>query len=1313
MHMQEWVERYRRNRGAAAAELMTLLVKAGGCDEELTEEDVEGGEVDQLAQRLTNHMVQDGGVDMFHHNRYARSFAAHYCLFWDKALRGLAAADLLFDDFELNDKLCRLVTALNISIVRSFRHAATLTAAQLISTWVTISEGLTESRDLAKLQLDAEQKKNKKGSNIAATGREVAAALRRTLDRCHNRVEDLHNFRSVTFTGVFSHRFRDVSDEIRAIVVESIGSWIIALPTEFLADTYLKYLAWALSDQSALVRAKAVAAISRLYSNSENVPRLHDFTLRFTSRFTELMYDIDDHVAAVGMRLLAQLVQHKALKRKDVSGVYDMLALPQVELRHAAAELVAPLLPEEGRAAVQAALEQQEAGAAAGADASQQQQAKSGKGAARSKGGRGGKALQPAAATGGPAAVAAAILEDPQKLQLAGLLAVMTRLAMADPQVADSAAAERRASLVFAQSLSSQGAAGAEELAQDKQLMKTCQTLLQHSLEGRELGPEVTSLLLHVVNISLLWQQRAAASDPAAATALTRNRSTFFRVLEALLENGATEHIIRPEQLLADGNASSHPEVSAEVLQQISVGLLTLQDLAFQQLADLMFVAAGCKVAADTGSARLVPSMGLLNKCWKYCQDVLGREGPDVEALEAAQEEEQVDKDLIDWDGQGGRASAKATTREALSGAAACLAKLKLSVVTALGRVVAYRVLPEPGFSWLLAKLATLLDGYGPEVSIVVRTVLQHIRSSSPNDIPGIAVTALSELFDEAEVSGDDNNWHHLASVSSKLAGLYTGHNLSQEPLISLINQGIAWALQNPTSRAGFLPTCLGPFTSKIAPQSAEQVAGQLKEQLVEGGEVRELLDDDQEALEDLERYLTGLMERAAGKKPTKGVLRIPAAKAAGASGRTAKRGRIKFAADVQLQAEEVGEHHDAAPDGSDRDASAAAAARTGRARSSKRKAAASSAAGNKRAKGRQQGIAAAVDNSDKEWDDTRGDGEQQQQPGIGDWHVVRRSSAKRQLRQAAKEQQQQQRGRRQQQQQQSEQQEEDPIDESDDEQTKNQLQRPVAGVKRRVAAAIISRSAAAAPATSPASALKAVLRQLDDDAGPLSTQSQSLRAGSESQKAISQQQVRTTRGGSQSQKAASQSQDSQQQQQTATSRGKKRKAGAAAAQDEQQEAVDSWQQQEQQGEELSNGVAADEPGKYAAEALNFTEEQLPMPGRSSRRMTAAVQAADDLTAHSEEEEQQEDKQQYKDVHMADADEDAEQYSEEDSKGANEGEGGKDGQEKGDEEQFASDYDDEPLPSLQVVLDDMPEAEAGEEVDEPPATRRPRGRRRR
>ena len=60
---------------------------------------------------------------------------------------------------------------------------------------------------------------------------------------------------------------RDVSEEIRAIVIEAIGKWVEDLPAEFLSDSYLKYLAWALSDRAPIVRLQAVKALTTLYSN--------------------------------------------------------------------------------------------------------------------------------------------------------------------------------------------------------------------------------------------------------------------------------------------------------------------------------------------------------------------------------------------------------------------------------------------------------------------------------------------------------------------------------------------------------------------------------------------------------------------------------------------------------------------------------------------------------------------------------------------------------------------------------------------------------------------------------------------------------------------------------------------------------------------------------------------------------------------------------------------------------------------------------------------------------------------------------------
>ena len=51
------------------------------------------------------------------------------------------------------------------------------------------------------------------------------------------------------FDTVAAHRFRDVSEEIRAVIIVGIGQWIALMPSVYLVDTHLKYLAWALSDK--------------------------------------------------------------------------------------------------------------------------------------------------------------------------------------------------------------------------------------------------------------------------------------------------------------------------------------------------------------------------------------------------------------------------------------------------------------------------------------------------------------------------------------------------------------------------------------------------------------------------------------------------------------------------------------------------------------------------------------------------------------------------------------------------------------------------------------------------------------------------------------------------------------------------------------------------------------------------------------------------------------------------------------------------------------------------------------------------------
>ncbi|KAL4420809.1 hypothetical protein ABPG75_010465 [Micractinium tetrahymenae] len=345
---KEWVDRYRESRGAATAELLSFMLQACGVDYTLTEEAVEEGEVDAVREELDQLAQQDGLVDHWRAGTKAavRAFRGSYLELWAKLMREAYAADQgLFDQYLL-DKLSSLLIALNTSVIREFRSVATLTSAQLVTAWTHISLALGEARDTAERQLAAEERK--KGGGKAAADR--IAAFRRNVDRCHARIQELRSYSDALFQGIFAHRFRDCADEIRATVIEGIGSWVRLHPSVFLTDQYLKYIAWALSDKDARVRLASVSALLALYSNPDNLASLSDFTQRFQQRFSELFYDADEAVAVKGVELNTLLVKQKQAQPSQFAQVYELLADESHAVRHAVAELVAAMLEEQGAA---------------------------------------------------------------------------------------------------------------------------------------------------------------------------------------------------------------------------------------------------------------------------------------------------------------------------------------------------------------------------------------------------------------------------------------------------------------------------------------------------------------------------------------------------------------------------------------------------------------------------------------------------------------------------------------------------------------------------------------------------------------------------------------------------------------------------------------------------------------------------------------------------------------------------------------------------------------------------------------------------
>jgi hypothetical protein len=192
-----------------------------------------------------------------------------------------------------------------------------------------------------------------------------------------------------------------------------------------------------------------------------------------------------------------------------------------------------------------------------------------------------------------------------------------------------------------------------------------------------------------------MWQLAAATAaaaaaggsaglDRATATAYVQQRSAFVKVLEFLLEHGAGELLVTPEQLLArhSWTAGRHlgrnmnGQVPAELAEQLSVGLQSLQDLAFMQLTELMFLENGNVAAAEQAAAaaagggrraaaaaagsfgHMELSSTVLQKAWQYSREVLEREAPEVPpAGEEGDEDDTIDDpdDIFDeFDAEGG-----------------------------------------------------------------------------------------------------------------------------------------------------------------------------------------------------------------------------------------------------------------------------------------------------------------------------------------------------------------------------------------------------------------------------------------------------------------------------------------------------------------------------------------------------------------------------------------------------------------------------------------------------------------------------------
>ena len=109
------------------------------------------------------------------------------------------------------------------------------------------------------------------------------------------------------FSRKFFLIFRDTLPEIRSICMYEIGQWMRKYHTNFLDDTYLKYIGWTIHDKVGDVRLKCLQTLQPLYGSEELKGKLELFTSKFKDRIVDMTLDKEFDVAVEAVKLVISI----------------------------------------------------------------------------------------------------------------------------------------------------------------------------------------------------------------------------------------------------------------------------------------------------------------------------------------------------------------------------------------------------------------------------------------------------------------------------------------------------------------------------------------------------------------------------------------------------------------------------------------------------------------------------------------------------------------------------------------------------------------------------------------------------------------------------------------------------------------------------------------------------------------------------------------------------------------------------------------------------------------------------------------------
>lgn len=331
---EDWMTRYEQHQANAVCDLINFVLKCTGCDLQVDLHDIE--DPDNASNKLTDlqdeyHNLKITDYPLISRSKGNASFRATMTEFLHSLIYNAHAAGVLYNDEALIENIQVWVTSMSSSIIRPFRHTATVIALSIGTAMCTLAAAIVDNIAKTIRQKESELKrKNANKARVADLQKKIVDEERKRAiaDRIINDIYDT----------VYVNRYRDVDPKIRVECVTALGTWITTLPDTFFNGDYLRYLGWVLSDISAPTRAEVIKQLSRFFKNKDNAVRLRGFTERFRPRLVEMACrDTDSGIRIATVELLDMVREVGLLEPDDIDAIGRLIFDTEPRVRKAVA----------------------------------------------------------------------------------------------------------------------------------------------------------------------------------------------------------------------------------------------------------------------------------------------------------------------------------------------------------------------------------------------------------------------------------------------------------------------------------------------------------------------------------------------------------------------------------------------------------------------------------------------------------------------------------------------------------------------------------------------------------------------------------------------------------------------------------------------------------------------------------------------------------------------------------------------------------------------------------------------------------------